>query len=78
MALSQEQQAAVDVQNNIENNRHTNSLQLEAKRFKIEAIRIAHSVLLENAKSKSVDEREVSASDVISFATSLTTFVDQS
>lgn len=75
MALSAEQQAQVDMSVAIENARHANQLELLAqqaamasKQAKLETLRMAKEVLLENARSKSVDAADVSAADVTAFA----------
>lgn len=75
MALSAEQQAQVDVQVAVENARHANQLELvakqseiTAKQAKLETLRMAKDILLENARSKSVDAADVTAADVTAFA----------
>jgi hypothetical protein len=76
MALTAEQQSQLDVSLAIEANRHTNSIEFQAKQIKLEMVRIAKEVLIENAKSKAVDSRDVSAADITTFANSLVAFVD--
>ena len=78
MALSAEQQAQVDTAVAIENARHANQLELLAqqaalasKQTKLETLRMAKEILLENARSKSVDAADVTAADVTTFANSL-------
>jgi hypothetical protein len=68
MALTTEQQAQVDIQTAVENVRHANLLVLEARRSKLEAVRTAKEVLIENARSKPVDSRDVTAADITAFA----------
>jgi hypothetical protein len=60
MALTIEQQATIDLQNGI-----------QARQNKLEAIRMAKDVLIENARSKPVDSREVTAADITAFADAL-------
>jgi hypothetical protein len=60
MALSPEQQNTIDLQNGI-----------QARQNKLEAIRMAKDVLIENARSKPVDSREVTAADITAFADAL-------
>ena len=60
MALTVEQQATIDLQNGI-----------QARQNKLEAIRMAKDVLIENARSKPVDSREVTAADITTFADAL-------
>jgi hypothetical protein len=76
MALSAEQQAQVDIQNAIETHRSEQSGIIENKRAKLEAVRLAKDVLIENARSKPVSEREISASDISTFANTLITYIN--
>jgi hypothetical protein len=76
MALTAEQQAQVDFQNATEAARHANQLELEARRAKLEAIRLAKETLIENARSKPVDSRDVSAADIQAFAQTLVAYIN--
>ena len=76
MALTTEQQATVDVAIAIEADRHIRIQELEAKRAKLEAIRMARETLTENNRSKPADSREVTAADITTFAASLITYVN--
>ncbi len=87
MALTTEQQAQVDAQLEaantshsrqieLENSRHANQLAIEAKRAKLEAVRLAKETLIENARSKPADSRDVTAADVTAFAATLTAYVE--
>jgi hypothetical protein len=76
MVLTADQQAQVDIQMALENARHQQAVQLEAKRAKLEAIRLAKETLLENARSKPVDGRDVTATDITSFAQTLVSYID--
>jgi hypothetical protein len=76
MALTAEQQAQVDVQNATEAVRHANQLELEARRAKLEAIRLAKETLIENARSKPVDSRDVTAADIQAFAQTLVSYIN--
>ena len=71
MALTTEQQAQVDIQVAVENARHTNQLAFQARQAKLEAVRLAKETLIENARSKSVDSREITAADITAFANAL-------
>lgn len=78
MALTAEQQSQVDVQVAIDAARHEQQLALQAnqiaaetRRNKMEAIRLAKETLLENARSKAVGERAVTAADITAFADTL-------
>ena len=55
----------------MENTRHNNNVVMETKRTKLEAIRMAKDVLIENARSKPVDSREVTAANITAFADTL-------
>jgi hypothetical protein len=76
MALTAEQQSQVDVTDAMEAIRHTNSLALQAKQAKLEAVRLAKEVLVENARSKAVDSRDVAAADITAFAETLIAYID--
>lgn len=72
MALTAEQQFQMD----LETARHNNMLATETKRAKLEAVRLAKETLLENARSKPIDSRDVSAADIANFAQSLVNFIE--
>ncbi len=48
-----------------------------AKQARLEAIRMAKETLLENARSKPVDARDVTATDITSFADALLAYVNK-
>ena len=66
-----EQQAQIDVANAMETTRHANQLEYQAKLNKLETIRLAQQTLIENARSKPVDARDVTAADITAFADTL-------
>lgn len=72
MSLDANQQFQID----LENQRHTNQMASEAKRTKLEAVRLAKETLIENARSKPVDGRDVTAADITAFAQTLIAYVD--
>jgi hypothetical protein len=77
MALTPEIQAQVDMQNATENNRAANQAAAEAKRVKLEMVRMAKEVLVENRRTQAaVDATDITASAVTSLATDLTSFVN--
>jgi hypothetical protein len=76
MALTTEQQAQVDVQLAVEADRFEKQAALEAKRAKLEALRMAKETLAENNRSKPADSREVTAADITAFADALITYVN--
>ena len=71
MALTAEQQAQVDIQLAVENARNAAQAAMQAKQAKLEAVRLAKETLIENARSKPVDARDVSAADITAFAAAL-------
>lgn len=87
MALTAEQQSQVDFQiamnaanneqqNAMETKRHANQMELQAKQAKLEAVRLAKEVVIENARSKAVDSRDVAAADITAFAQTLVAYID--
>jgi hypothetical protein len=72
MALDAQQQFQLD----LENARHANQMAVQAKQAKLEAVRLAKETLIENARSKPVDTREVSAADITAFAAALEAYVN--
>lgn len=76
MALTPEQQAQVEIQTAVEDVRHANQLQLQVRQNRLEAIRLAKETLLENARSKPVNERDVTVADITAFADSLMTAIN--
>jgi len=75
MALTPEQQAQVDIQMAMETARAANQVASEGRREKLEAVRLAKETLIENARSKPADSREVSATDITAFAATLTAYI---
>ena len=51
-----------------ENTRHANQLELQLRTAKFDAIRLAKETLVENARNKPVDTRDVTAEDINKFA----------
>ena len=52
-------------------------IESQAKQIRLEAIRLAKETLIENARSKPVDARDVSPADIQAFADSLTSYVNR-
>jgi len=63
------------MQLDLEAARHANQLAIVAKQAKLEAVRLAKEVLIENARSKPVDSRDVTAQQITAFADTLTNYV---
>ena len=77
MALTTEQQAQVDQQNAIEDNRSANQAAQEAKRAKLETLRMAKEILVENRRTQAAAEAaDITASQVTALAANLDTFVN--
>ena len=76
MALTEEQQAQVEIQTAIEDNRVVNQAASEDKRAKLEMVRMAKEILIENRRTQSAaDATDITASAVTTLATTLTAFV---
>lgn len=76
MAFTTEQQAAFDIQKEINTLNQTHQVQMELKRSKLEAVRLAKEVLTENRRSLPVGEREVTASEITTFADTIINYVN--
>ena len=71
MAFTAEQQAQLDIQTATETLRHNNQMIIMTAQMKLDAIRMAQQTLIENARSKPVDEREITPADIAAFANAL-------
>ncbi len=69
------QQAAY--QQEIETSRRNHETQMEMRRTKIDMIKVATDTLASNAKSKPTDERDITASDIKTFAEELIEYINQ-
>ena len=77
MALTAEEQSQVDVSNAIEDNRYSNMAAQEAKRAKLEMVRMAKEILVENRRTQTAaDATDITASAITTLATDLTAFVE--
>lgn len=87
MALTTEQQAQVELAvamqeatsaaaSTQDNARRAHELAMQAKQAKLEAVRLAQQTLIENARSKSVDARDIAATDITAFAETLTAYIN--
>ena len=77
MALTAEQQAQFDMQKAIEETRAATQAASEAKRTKLEALRLAKEILVENRRTKPAAEAvDIADTDVTNFAAALTAFVN--
>ena len=71
MALTAEQQSQLELSIAIDNARHSNQLAYLEVQGKQDATRLATQVLMENARVKPVDEREITPQDIATFANAL-------
>ena len=77
MALSPEMQEQVDMQLAIENNRAANQAAQEAARAKLEAVRMAKEILIENRRTKAAAEAtDITAAAVTALADELAGYVN--
>jgi hypothetical protein len=77
MAFTEEQQAQLDIQTTTENNRAANQAVADAKRAKLEMVRMAKEILVENRRTQAAaDATDITASAVTALATDLTAFVN--
>ena len=72
MALTTEQQDQIEFAAALA----TANAGVEVKRARLEAVRLAKETLIENARSKAVDARDVTAADITAFAATLNAYID--
>ena len=72
MAYTPEQEFQLE----LESQRAANQDAAENKRAKLEAVRLAKEVLIENARNKPIDRRDVSAAEITAFAETLISYVN--
>ena len=77
MALTPEQQSEIDLQEARDAGRRAHEIAMEQRRARLEAVRLAKETLIEHARSKPVDARDVSAADVTTFANALNQYINQ-
>lgn len=75
MALPEELQNQIDYQTQIENNRAANISAQEAKRTKLETLRMAKEIVMENHKVAS-SGTVIGATDITAMAATLEAFVN--
>jgi hypothetical protein len=76
MALTPEKQADLDFQTALNAMQMQGMLTTQTRQSKLEAVRLAKETLIENARSKAVDERAVTAQDIVAYAQTLVTYVE--
>ena len=83
MALTEEMQAQMAAQHaaqmtaqrETEQARREHEQEMEARRAKLELIRLAKETLIENARNKPVGEAGITAAEITTFAQELTNYV---
>ena len=72
-------QMALQLTNQLETEklRHTNQMAAEARRNRLEAIRLAKETLIENARNKPADEAVITAAEITAFAQELANYVGE-
>ena len=76
MALPTELANQVEVQNSIENNRAANVAAAEAKRTKLELLRAAKEVVMENYRNAPATSAPMTSEDIITMAEALEAFAN--
>ena len=77
MALTAEQQSQVDLQNALDTSRVAAQATTEAARARLESIRLAKEVLVENRRTSSAaDATDITAAAITAMATELATYVN--
>ena len=64
-------------QQEMDESRRNHESHMEARRIKIDMIKVATDTLASNAKSKPADERDITALDIKSFAEELIEYINQ-
>lgn len=72
MAYTPEQEFQLE----LETQRAANQDAAEMKRAKLESVRLAKEVLIENSRNKPIDDRDVSADEITAFAETLISYVN--
>ena len=73
MALTPEQQAAVDEISRLA--QHTQNLQIEGNRARLEAVRLARETLTDNRRTMPADTPGITAAEITAFADTLVTYI---
>ena len=71
MALTTEQIDQIAYQEASDAGRRAHEIAMESRRAKLEAVRLAKETLIENARSKPADSRDVTPADITAFADAL-------
>jgi len=76
MALTQEQLDYVEYQNALNQSNLTNQQDAQRAAARMEAVKLAKETLIENARSKPVGERDITAADITAFADTLVNYMN--
>jgi hypothetical protein len=74
--MAAHQAAQLVSQQETEKARREHEQEMEARRAKLELVRLAKEVLVENRRSAPADERDVTAQEITEFADTLASYVD--
>jgi hypothetical protein len=64
-------------QQEMDTSRRNHEIQMETRRTKIDMVKVAMDTLTSNAKSKPADERDITASDIKTFADELIQYINE-
>lgn len=67
----------MNLQKELDENRRNYESKIERRRVKMDMVKIATDTLMANSRSKPVDARDVTASDITTFADELIQYVNQ-
>jgi hypothetical protein len=77
----QEQAKMIEIQTKsqqeMDTSRRNHEIQMETRRTKIDMVKVAMDTLASNAKSKPADERDITASDIKTFADELIQYINE-
>jgi hypothetical protein len=75
--MAAQQAAQMAAQRETEQARREHEQEMEARRAKLELIRLAKETLIENARNKPADEAGITAAEITAFAQELTNYVGE-
>jgi hypothetical protein len=75
MALTEDPQGFFDAQRAIEDERRAQEAAAQKRQTKIELVRLAKEVLLENARNQPMDYSAITATEITSFAEELVQYI---
>ena len=76
MALTQEQLDYVEYQNALNQSNLINQQDAQRAAARMEAVKLAKETLIENARNKPIDDRDLTADEITAFANVLITYVN--